>query len=357
MARGLRDAAGKLVLQVAAQNAVFDQNVALRFVAFVVHVERAAAAADGAVVDHGAERARHLLADASAERRDALAIEVRFEAMADRFMQQHAGPAGTEHHDLFAGGRFHGVELHDRLARGFSGEVFRGALLLKIFQFVASAAARVSLLRNAVSVPRQHENAHAGQRLPVEVQHAVAGRDQNVPQVVGIRHLHLKHARIVSARGMVGALREFDALFESGLAGRSQDGIEIALAALFERRLLHLGRAGRDQRRDLRRVPDLLRTQIVAVGVAGAFARDDAHADAERNALRRALDDRFVDADGAGGEVFEVEVGIVAAAPQRFGEIVFQIPPRDAELSGEKRIGKAHSSRCTTDDLVAGAFT
>ena len=294
-----RDAAGKLVLQIAAQNAVFDQNVALGLVAFVVHVERAAAAADSAVVDHRTERTRHLLADASAESRNAFAIEVGFETVADGFVQQHAGPAGTEHHDLFAGRRFHGIELHDRLARGFAGEVFRGAFLLEKFEFVTAAAARVPLLRNAVAFARQHENAHAGQRLAVEVQHAVAGRDQNVAEAVGISHLDLKDARIVGARGVVGALRQFDALLERGLVGSGQDGVEIALAALFERGLLHLCRTGGDQRRDLRRVPDLLRAQIVAVGVSGALPRDDAYADAERNALGGALDDGFIDADGS----------------------------------------------------------
>ena len=112
---GAEHAAGELVLQVAAQNAVFDQHVALRGVAFVVHVERAAAAADGAVVDHGAERARDLLADAAAERGDALAVEIGFEAVAHRFVQQNAGPAGSEHHGHLAGRRFDGVELDDGL--------------------------------------------------------------------------------------------------------------------------------------------------------------------------------------------------------------------------------------------------
>ena len=59
-----QDAAGELVLQIAAQHAVLDQHVALRRVPFVVHIERAAAARDGAVVDDGAELAGHLLADA-----------------------------------------------------------------------------------------------------------------------------------------------------------------------------------------------------------------------------------------------------------------------------------------------------
>ena len=53
--------------------------------------------------------------------------------------------------------------------------------------------------------------------------------------------------------------------------------------------------------------------EVVAVGVAGALPGDDANADAQGDALGGALDDRFVDADGAGGEVFEVQVGVIAA--------------------------------------------
>src|ERR1035441_2063030 len=47
--------ARKLVLQVAAQYAVLDQDVAPGRLPFVVHVERSAPAADRAIVHHGAQ--------------------------------------------------------------------------------------------------------------------------------------------------------------------------------------------------------------------------------------------------------------------------------------------------------------
>jgi hypothetical protein len=55
------------VLDVAAQDAVLDQHVALAGVAFVVDVERAAAVGDGAVVQHRDALGRHALADLAAE--------------------------------------------------------------------------------------------------------------------------------------------------------------------------------------------------------------------------------------------------------------------------------------------------
>jgi hypothetical protein len=201
----------------------------------------------------------------------------------------------------------------------------------------------VALLGNAVSIARQYDNAHARKGLAVEIENAVTGCDHDLAQIIGIGNLHLKDPWIVLARGMIGALGEFDAFLESSIAGRRQDGIEIPFAAFFERRLFDFGGTGGDERRDLRRTPDFLRAEVVAVGVSGALSRDDAHADAERNALRCALDDRFVDADGTGGEVFEIEVGIVAAPAQGFREITFQIALRDAKFSREEGVGEAHN--------------
>ena len=43
-------------------------------------------------------------------------------------MDQDSGPAGTEHDFHFSGGSFAGVELKNRLSRGFFGEVL-GSLL------------------------------------------------------------------------------------------------------------------------------------------------------------------------------------------------------------------------------------
>ena len=88
---------------------------------------------------------------------------------------------------------------------------------------------------------------------------------------------------------------------------------------------------------DARGFADLLRAEIVAIGVAGALARDHADADAQRDALGGALDDGFVDADGTGGEVFEVEVGIVAARGEGFGEVGLQVVLGDAEFRRRRR--------------------
>ena len=119
---------GELVAEISLQNSVFDENGFLRRLAFVVHVERAAAPGHGAVVDDGAFFAGHALADQAGECRSLLAIEIGFESVADGFVQQHAGPAWAENHFHVSGRSFAGVELQDRLPGSFFGEVFRSLL-------------------------------------------------------------------------------------------------------------------------------------------------------------------------------------------------------------------------------------
>src|SRR5579859_656818 len=90
------------VLHVSDQNAVLDQRGAARRRALVVDRERAAPVRDGAVVDHGHAGCCDALADPVREGRQALAVEIALEPVADRLVQHDAGPAGTQHHGHFA---------------------------------------------------------------------------------------------------------------------------------------------------------------------------------------------------------------------------------------------------------------
>jgi hypothetical protein len=49
-----------------------------------------------------------------------------------------------------------------------------------------------------------------------------------------------------------------------------------------------------------------------------------------------------VDAQVAGGQVFKVEIGVIAAGCEGFGKIRFEIVLRDAKLLAEEGIGKGH---------------
>src|SRR5439155_21078134 len=78
---------------------------------------------DRAVVDDRAELGRDSLVQTAAERRDTLAVEIRFKAMSDCLVQQDARPTRSQHHRLCAGWGIDGVEVDDRLPRRLAGEL------------------------------------------------------------------------------------------------------------------------------------------------------------------------------------------------------------------------------------------
>ena len=132
-------------------------------------------------------------------------------------------------------------------------------------------------------------------------------------QAVGVRRLHLKDARIVGARGKIGALDQRHPLGEPHLIGRVQHGIKIVLVRFGKTGFHDGGRTFRDQGRHARGFANLLRAEVVAVGVASALACDHTHTDAHSDAFGGALDDLLINTNGAGGDVFEIQVGVFAA--------------------------------------------
>src|SRR3546814_9195300 len=76
------------IMDIAFEDAIFDERVALGRRALVVDRQRAAAAADRAVIDRGHARRRDSLADAAGKGRGTLSVEIAFEAVTDRFVEQ-----------------------------------------------------------------------------------------------------------------------------------------------------------------------------------------------------------------------------------------------------------------------------
>ena len=135
------EARGELVGEIALEDAVLDEDGLLGGVAFVVDVDGAAAVGHAAVVDDGDFLAGDLLADEAGEGGGLFAVEVGFEAVADGFVQQDAGPAGAEDDWHLAGGGGDGVELEDGGAGGFAGVVLGGVGAFKEVEGDAAAAA------------------------------------------------------------------------------------------------------------------------------------------------------------------------------------------------------------------------
>ena len=108
---------------VADQDAILDQCCAVRRRAFVVHRQRTAAVFDGAIIDDRHARGGDALAHQARESGGLLAVEVAFQPMADRFVQQDARPAIAQHDRHFTGMAGDGGEIYRRLAQGFVDRV------------------------------------------------------------------------------------------------------------------------------------------------------------------------------------------------------------------------------------------
>ena len=258
------------------------------------------------------------------ERRSLLAIEVGFQSVADGFVQQDAGPAGTEHDFHFSGGSFARVELQDGLAGGFFRKIFGSFFAEEEIEGDASAAAGAAAGGIALGLG-DAGNVHAGQGLGVFGEGAVGADHQNVAQLVGVAGANFLDARIVSAGRSVGAHHQFDLGGDFGVDRRQRHRIETARRLLLKAYDRGLGRAAGDQGGGAGSVQNALGRKIVGVGVAGALADHHANAASCGNPLRSRLHHRLVHHERGGGEVFEIKVGVVAAGGKGGCQIALQI--------------------------------
>src|SRR5262245_26861220 len=83
------------VLQVAAQDAVFDQHRTPCGYPFVIHIERTAPAWHGPVIDDRAQLRGHLLPDTTTECRNPLTVKITLQPVSNGFMEQDTRPTGA----------------------------------------------------------------------------------------------------------------------------------------------------------------------------------------------------------------------------------------------------------------------
>src|SRR5262249_2124996 len=136
--------------------------------------------------------------------------------------------------------------------------------------------------------------------------------------------------------------------------GGTQHRIEIVALRLFESGFDDGSRSSRDVRGGSSGFFDFFGTEIVAVCVAGALARDHADADSRRQAFGRAFDDAFIDRYRGCRKIFEVEVRILASGREGFVEVLLKVVFSDAESLGEKGLGKPHNLSFTHAARQAG---
>ena len=276
-----------------------------------------------AVIDDGHARRGHALAHAARVGRGALAVEIAFQAVAHRLVQQHARPAGTQHHRHRPGGRVHRFQIDQRLAQGLAGELLRLAAIEKLGIRIAPAETGVTRFAAAVLL-HDHLDVHAHQRPYVRGQHAVAARDQHRVHATGKADRHLLHARIGRTQQLVDDAQRFDLGVVVQRIDRVVAGIQRTAAAAHQRvRRMRAAIAG-DRARGAGRAQQRLRIDVIGIGEAGLLAGDRAHADALVDGVRAVLDDAVLHRPALAPRMLEVEIAEIDAGPKQGAEGAMQ---------------------------------
>ena len=147
--------------------------------------------------------------------------------MPDGFVQQNPRPARSKHDFHCARRSVYGIELHNRLTRGFAGVTFDHGIVEKIHAN-ASAATRRAGLQIAVIVGDAH-HAHANQRLHIANQFSFGSCDQNDFEFVHNAGLDFAYTRVVTARCSINPIQQFDFAFQRLIAQQLFYRIKIVL--------------------------------------------------------------------------------------------------------------------------------
>ena len=302
------------VLDVALQDAVLDQHVALRRAAFIVDIERATPVGQGAVVEHGHAFGRHALADTPGECRRTLAVEIALQAVANGLVQQHAGPARAQHDRHHAGRCRARVEVGQRRVDRLV-DIERELLVLEVTQAETSTATARADFAAAVRFS-DHRDRQPHQRPHIGRAGAVGAGDHHDVVLGGHTGHHLHDA------GVAGAGHFFDLLKQRDLLGAVERayrvGGQVERAAGRDPGLARdldapvLARCG-DAANRARGVEQRGLGDVVGVGKSGLLACHRPHANALVDREAAALDDALFQAPALVAGDLEVQVGIVDA--------------------------------------------
>ena len=308
--------------------------------AFVVDGQRAAALIDRAIVDHRHARRGDPLADPAGEGRRALAVEVAFEPVADRLVEQHAGPAGAEH-DLHlarrGGDRF---EIGQRLGER---DVDRPAPRRLLEQAVIEVAPAEPVVAGLAPAILFGDDLHPepDQRPDVRSDEAVGADDVDHAPARRQRDADLGDARIAGAGGGVDPLAQGDLFGERDEAQRIVGAVHRLVGPLRRRGRSALGRI--EQFEGGSGALDRRFADLIGVSESGGFAGDAAQAEARRRMIIGRLQASVVEAECLAGAILEVEFAIVAARQVLRGQL-----PRavriEAAIEKPPGIGRGHAA-------------
>ena len=228
IAGGLRahQARVEAILHVAHEHPVLDEDVAAGGDALVVHIERAAAVGDGAVVDHRDQLGSDFLPHPAGKGRGLLAVEVSFETVAHRLVKKDARPARAQHHRHLPRRRLHGMELDRGLSHRLGGEAPPALAFEEEIQGHApSAAVRADLALAVLLDDDRHVEPGQGALIADRPPRRRGDEDDDV--LAAEARDHLLHARIHGPRRRVHLPEERQLAVEGRGDGRLGEGVEV----------------------------------------------------------------------------------------------------------------------------------
>ena len=274
----LHQACIQRILHIAFEDAVFNQHIALRNIAFVIDVQRAAPVGDGTIVNDGDTLRCDTFTNAPGKEARAFAVEIAFQPMPDGFVQQDARPARTQHDRHRPRRRGFRIQIDQRLAHRTFGIAFQ-YFIGEIAIVVAPATARVPLLAATVLLGN-HGEADMHQRPDIRRHHAIASGDHHNIVFAGQAAHHLFHAWIDVAGELLKTLQNAHLV---GI-GKRRNGIarcvQCPTGFRLRRRGLGIAAGARNAARSRRRRGQCGMADVVRIRKGGFFAGHHAHTDA-----------------------------------------------------------------------------
>ncbi|MNJ59288.1 hypothetical protein D3C77_549650 [compost metagenome] len=153
--------------------------------------------------------------------------------MAHRLVQQHTGPAGTQHHRQGAGRRRNGLKVDQGLAQRLAGKA-HDAFIGEIAIVGSPTTAMTAALTSTVLLD-DHTDVEPHQRTYIRGQAAICSSDQNALPDPGHAHCNLLDTRVQGTRCGVYTLEQLDLLGPAEHFKRVVGAVELDDVLAFER--------------------------------------------------------------------------------------------------------------------------
>ena len=297
------------VLHVARQPTVLDQDGPARRRPLVIDGQRSAPVGDRAVVDDGYPRTGDALSHQAGEGRRLLAVEIAFETVADRFVQEDPRPAGPEHDLHLAGRRRHRPQIDECLAErlvdgrapALGGDDARE-------REPSAGPETPGFLAVALADDHRHVQPDEG----TDIGEALAAGAQDLYGLPFARQAghDLAHAGVLRARVGVDFGQQFDLVLE----GHEPQGICVGVEARPTRgggRRDGAGMSRLDRPDGCRRARHRRVRQVGRMGIADAFARYGAQAETLARIEGGALQSAVVEGQRLALAIFEEQLAVI----------------------------------------------